>query len=83
LNFTYGTPGGVRPGTYAFTQSAFDAIGEDPLQLKNLGDLPGPPPQYFRTLQPPPGTAIQRGIVPGGEFGGEGGAEEVIFIEGY
>jgi hypothetical protein len=51
--------------------------------LKNLGDLPGAAPQYYRILQPPAGTPIQRGIVPGGEFGGVGGAEEVIFPKGF
>lgn len=37
----------------------------------------------WRLLQPPPGTPIQRGIVPGGQFGGVGGVPEVIFPKGF
>jgi hypothetical protein len=29
------------------------------------------------------GTPIQRGLVPGGEFGGRGGVPEVYFPEGF
>ena len=39
--------------------------------------------RYYRILQPPAGTPIQRGIVPGGQFGGVGGAQEVIFPKGF
>lgn len=83
LNFTFNTPGGVRGGTYAFPESTFNEIGPDPAALKNFGDLPGEPPSVFRSLAPPPGTPIQRGIVPGGEFGGAGGVPEVFFPEGF
>ena len=83
LNFTFETPGGTRPGTYAFPKSTFDAIGPDPTALKNFGDLPGEPPTVYRELEPPEGTPIQRGIVPGGQFGGEGGVPEVYFPEGF
>lgn len=83
LRFTFETPGGVQPGTYAFPASTFNAISRDPVALQNLGDLPGAVPQYFRILEPPAGTPIQRGIVPGGQYGGVGGVEEVIFPGGY
>jgi len=84
VNLKFGaTPGGVQPGTYAFPEATFNAIGENPALLKNLGDLPGAAPQYFRVLRPPAGTPIQRGIVPGGEFGGTGGVGEVIFPSGF
>ena len=83
LKFTFDTPGGVQPGTYAFPESTFNAIGRNPSALKILGDLPGASPQYFRIVEPPAGTVIQRGIVPGGEFGGIGGVEEVIFLGGF
>lgn len=58
-------------------------IGRDPAALKNLGDLPGALPQYFRILEPPAGTPIQRGTVPGGEFGGVGEVPEVLFPKGF
>jgi hypothetical protein len=74
---------GVQPGTYAFPEAAFNAIGQDPAALKNFGDLPGKPPQYYRIIKPSPGTPIQRGIVPGGQFGGVGGVQEVIFPKGF
>ncbi len=83
LKFTFKTPGGVQPGTYAFPESTFNAVGRNPAALKNLGDLPGAAPQYYRILQPPAGTPIQRGIVPGGQYGGVGGVEEVIFPGGF
>jgi RHS repeat-associated protein len=83
LKFGSTSLSGVQPGTYAFPQATFDAIGQDPVALQNLGDLPGNAPQYYRILQPPPGTPIQRGIVPGGQFGGAGGAQEVIFPSGF
>jgi hypothetical protein len=84
-NLTFGSTSlsGAQPGTYAFPQATFDAIGQDPAVLQNLGDLPGSAPQYYRTLQPPAGTPIQRGTVPGGQFGGAGGAQEVIFPSGF
>lgn len=84
LKWTFESPGGVRPGTYAFPKETFDAIGPDAAALKNLGDLPDPElPLAYRLLEPPAGTPIQRGIVPGGEFGGEGGVPEVKFPEGF
>ena len=83
LKFTFETPGGVLPGTYAFPEATFKSIGNNPTALKNLGDLPGTAPQYYRILEPPVGTAIQRGIVPGGQYGGVGGVEEVIFPRGF
>jgi RHS repeat-associated protein len=83
LKFGLTSLSGVQPGTYAFPQATFDAIGTNPIMLKNVGDLPGAAPQYFRTLSPPPGIPIQRGIVPGGEYGGIGGIEEVIFPKGF
>lgn len=49
-----------------------------------MGDLPGEEsPTVYRTLEPPAGTPIQRGIVPGGEFGRRGGIPEVFFPEGF
>ncbi len=83
LRMTFDTPGGTAPGTYAFPESTFRAMGEDPSALRNLGDLPGDAPQYYRVLEPPAGTPIQRGIVPGGEYGGAGRVPEVIFPEGF
>jgi len=83
LKFGSASLGGAQPGTYAFPEATFNAIGKNPAALKNLGDLPGAAPQYFRVLQPPAGTAVQRGIVPGGQFGGAGGVPEVIFPNGF
>jgi len=83
LKFGSTSLSGAQPGTYAFPQATFDAIGPNPSALKNLGDLPGSAPQYFRTLSPPPGTPIQRGVVPGGQYGGVGGVQEVIFPSGF
>ena len=83
LNATYDGLGGTLPRTYAFDQATFDWIGNDPAALKNFGDLPGAPPTMYRILEPPAGTPIQRGIVPGGVFGGEGGVPEVFFPEGW
>jgi hypothetical protein len=36
LNFTFGTPGGVRAGTHAFPEETFLQIGENPLKLRDL-----------------------------------------------
>lgn len=83
LKFTFETSGGVQAGTHAFPEATFLEIGRDPSALKNLGDLPGAPPQYFRVLESPAGTPIQRGIVPGGEFGGVGGVQEVLLPKGF
>jgi RHS repeat-associated protein len=83
LKFTFEKPGGVPKGTYAFPEETFNLIGKDPTRLKDLGDLPGAEPYFYRSLEPPPGTPIQRGIVPGGEFGGRGGVPEVMFPEGF
>jgi hypothetical protein len=83
LKFTFETPGGTQPGTFAFPEQTFNQIGRGPQALKNFGDLPGTPPQYFRILEPPPGTPIQRGIVPGGQYGGQGGVPEVFFPKGW
>jgi hypothetical protein len=83
LKFGSTSLSGAQPGTYAFPQATFDAIGQNPAALKNFGDLPGSAPQYFRTLSPPAGTPIQRGIVPGGQYGGVGGVQEVIFPSGF
>lgn len=83
LKFGSSSLSGAQPGTYAFPEATFNAIGQNPAALKNFGDLPGAAPQYFRILQPPDGTPIQRGIVPGGQFGGAGGAGEVIFPKGF
>jgi RHS repeat-associated protein len=83
LKFTFETPGGTQPGTFAFPEQTFNQIGRGPQALKNFGDLPGAPPQYFRILEPPPGTPIQRGIVPGGQYGGQGGVPEVFFPKGW
>src|SRR4051812_35924923 len=77
LKLTFETPGGTQPGTYAFPEDTFLKIGNNPAKLKDLGDLPGSAPQYYRILEPPEGTPIQRGIVPGSEFGGRGGVPEV------
>jgi hypothetical protein len=83
LKFTFEAPGGTQAGTYAFPEKTFLEIGQNPATLKNLGDLPGGQPQYFRILEPPAGTPIQRGIVPGGEFGGIGRVPEVLFPKGF
>lgn len=83
LKWTMEHPGGVAPGTYAVPESVFNEIGPDPARLKDLLDLPGEPPTVFRVFEPPPGTPIQRGVVPGGEFGGRGGLPEVYFPEGF
>ena len=74
---------GTLPGTFAFPKTTFDAIGRNPVKIKDLGDLPGSAPQYFRELRPPFSTPIKRGTVPGGEFGGKGGVPEVLFPEGF
>ena len=76
LKFGSTSLSGAQPGTYAFPEATFNLIGQSPTALKNFGDLPGAAPQYFRTLSPPAGTPIQRGIVPGGEFGGVGGVQK-------
>jgi RHS repeat-associated protein len=83
LKFGSTSLSGAQPGTYAFPEATFNSIGQSSTALKNFGDLPGAAPQYFRTLSPPAGTPIQRGIVPGGEFGGAGGMPEVIFPKGF
>jgi hypothetical protein len=82
LNFSFKSPGGARAGTYAFPEEVFAKIGEDPKALQDFGDLPKIP-AYYRAFTPPPGTAIQRGIVPGGQFGGRGGVPEVFFPEEF
>ena len=83
LKFGSSSLSGVQPGTYAFPEATFRAIGQNPAVLKKLGDLPGASPEYFRILRPPTRTPIQRGLVPGGEFGGIGGVPEVIFPTGF
>ena len=83
LRWTFEHPGGTAPGTYAVPESVFNKVGRDPAKLKDLLDLPGSPPKVYRILEPPPGTPIQRGIVPGGEFGGRGGIPEVFFPGGF
>lgn len=84
LNFSFNGAGGALPRTYAMPEATFNAIGRDPAVLKSLLDLPDySAPVYYRYLQPPPGTLIQRGIVPGGEFGGVGGVQEVLFPKGF
>lgn len=83
LKFTFENPGGTQKGTYAFPEKTFNKIGKNPSKLKDLGDLPGAEPNYYRVLEPPAGTPIQRGTVPGGEFGGRGGVPEVVFPEGF
>jgi RHS repeat-associated protein len=69
----------VTSGSYAMPESTFNAIGRNPSALKDALDLPGSPPKYFRYFSPRAGTPIQRGIVPGGQYGGQGGYDEVIF----
>ncbi len=44
LKFTFDTPGGTQPGTYAFPEGTFNEIGPNPEALKNFGDLPGEAP---------------------------------------
>jgi hypothetical protein len=51
--------------------------------VKGMGDIPGGKPNVLSIMSPPAGTPIKRGTVPGGEFGGAGGAKEVIFTEGF
>jgi RHS repeat-associated protein len=82
LNFSFSAKTGVTPGTYAFPEAAFQKIGMNPSALKNFGDLPKTP-QFYRIIEPPPGTPIQRGVVPGREFGGIGNVNEVFFPEGF
>ncbi|HTS04333.1 MAG TPA: RHS repeat-associated core domain-containing protein [Candidatus Eisenbacteria bacterium] len=83
LRFSFKSPGGATAGTYAFPEDVFQKIGQDPAALKDYGDLPGAPPVYYRVFEPPPGTTIQRGIVPGGQYGGRGGVPEVFFPEDF
>ncbi len=83
LKFTFLTPGGVAARTYAFPLETFSKIGMNPVALKNLGDLPGALPSVYRILEPPAGTIIQRGVVPGGVFGGVGRVPEVFFPVGF
>jgi len=83
LKMTVDGKTGTLPGTYAFPKSTFDKIGRDPTKLKDFGDLPGAAPQYYRELRPPAGTPIQRGTVPGGQFGGRGGVSEALFPKGF
>ncbi len=83
LNFSFKSPGGALAQTYAFPEDVFQEIGQDPAALQDSGDLPGDPPVYYRVLTPPPGTAIQRGIVPGSQYGGRGGVPEVYFPEEF
>ena len=84
LKWTFEHPGGTAPGTYAVPEEYFNSISHDPAFLKDIFDLPDSSlPQYFWVLEPPPGTPIQYGTVPGGEFGGSGGAPEVFFPKGY
>ena len=73
----------VRAGSYAMPEATFNALGRNPAVLQNALDLPGAAPQYYRYVYPPAGTPIQRGIVPGGQFGGAGGYPEVIFPKGF
>jgi len=40
LKFGSTSLSGAQPGTYAFPQATFDAIGQNPAALKNFGDLP-------------------------------------------
>jgi len=83
LKVTFKNPGGTQGGTFAFPKKTFEKIGRDPKKLKNLGDLPGGEPAVFRTIKPPANTKIKRGIVPGGKFGGKGGADEVLFPDEF
>ena len=84
LKWTFEHPGGTAPGTYAVPEDYFNSISHDPAFLKDVFDLPDSTlPQVFRVLEPPAGTPIQVGTVPGGEFGGSGGAPEVFFPKGY
>jgi hypothetical protein len=83
LRWTFEHPGGVAPGTHAVPEEVFNQIGQDPSRLKDLLDLPGRPPTVYSILEPPAGTPIQRGVVPGGEYGGQGGLPEVLFPEGF
>lgn len=84
LKWTFEHPGGTAPGTYAVPEEYFNSISHDPAFLKDIFDLPDTSlPQYYRILEPPAGTPIQYGTVPGGEFGGSGGAPEVFFPKGF
>lgn len=84
LKWTFEHPGGTAPGTYAVPEDYFNSISHDPAYLKDVFDLPDTSlPQVYRVLEPPAGTPIQYGTVPGGEFGGVGGAPEVFFPKGY
>ena len=79
LNFSFKSPGGVQGGTYAFPEEQFLKFQSNPLTIKYFGDLPGEAPTVYGRITPPAGTPIQRGIVPGGQFGGAGGAQEAYF----
>jgi len=83
LNWAFEHPGSVSPRTYAVPESVFNQVGRDPQKLKDLLDLPGPAPTVYTIIEPPSGTFIKRGVVPGGEYGGRGGVAEVYFPEGY
>jgi len=83
LNFSFRSPGGAQAGTYAFPEDQFLKFQNNPLTIKYFGDLPGAPPSIYGRITPPSGTPIQRGIVPGGQFGGSGGAQEVYFPDEF
>ncbi len=67
-----------RSGGYVMPATTFNFFRRAPDLLKDSFDLPGSAPKYYRYIFPPAGTSIQRGIVPGKEFGGNGGYEEGI-----
>ena len=83
LNFSFRSPGGAQAGTYAFPEDQFLKFQNNPLTIKYFGDLPGAQPTIYGRITPPSGTPIQRGIVPGGQFGGSGGAQEVYFPDEF
>jgi len=68
----------ARSGNYVMPVATFNFFIRAPDLLKDAFDLPGSAPKYYRYIFPPAGTSIQRGIVPGKEFEGNGGYEEGI-----
>ncbi len=83
LKFSFGSPGGTEAGTHAFPKDQFLKFNNNPKIMKDLGDLPGAAPSFYREIAPSPGTPIQRGTVPGGEYGGGGGSQEVYFPDEF
>lgn len=83
LKFSFRSPGGAHAKTSAFPEEQFRKFNNDRHLMKYFGDLPGGPPTMYGRFTPPPGTPIKRGTVPGNQFGGAGGAQEVYFPDEF